>query len=506
MNQNMWRRMAAMLLAVLMMTAGLAAAEGTEAAVVADLTAEEAAEPVLLASVNGEEIWSNNEEMLNVISSLFSNGYEESDAHATALKYVIENLVYRQKAEELAVPEMTEEQRNSRVEEVKKEWDEIVNNYATDLSNLTDESTEAEKAEARLQALSFIETNYGYTEEIFVNEVVDAYRDYQLHLNVQDEIKKSISIQESDIIAKYNELVQRFKGYFESNPEEYMQMYNMMTNYPEYYYYLGGGDLFYIPAFKGVSHILLNVDQSLIDNWVDLSARLEENNSMLNSDPVNTNDENSTMDTTEDTTETKETVTEDMVASARQAILDSVSEVLNEISDKYASGATFESLIAQYGNDPGMLGGDAANDYQNGITDFKTLFSKYGEKMLGESAREGYAIREDSVGYEKNFTLAAAKLEKVGDISEPVVTEFGVHILYYAKDIPETGVEMTEELHEQIKEMIAEEAIDEIVYESAEIIYTNEGQAILDAAEAALAAEESVKTTEATEEVLEAEP
>ena len=67
MNQNMGRRIAAMLLAVLMMATGLAAAEGTETAVVADLTAEEASEPVLLASVNGDEIWSNTAAMQELI-------------------------------------------------------------------------------------------------------------------------------------------------------------------------------------------------------------------------------------------------------------------------------------------------------------------------------------------------------------------------------------------------------------------------------------------------------
>ena len=39
-QHNLWRSMAALLLATLMMVSGLAAAEGTDAAVVADLTTE----------------------------------------------------------------------------------------------------------------------------------------------------------------------------------------------------------------------------------------------------------------------------------------------------------------------------------------------------------------------------------------------------------------------------------------------------------------------------------
>ena len=84
MNNNYWsKKLTALLLVIGLLSCCLAGslAEGTDAAVVADLTAEE--EPVLLASVNGDEIWSNNEEMQALIDYYLSYysayGYDTTD-------------------------------------------------------------------------------------------------------------------------------------------------------------------------------------------------------------------------------------------------------------------------------------------------------------------------------------------------------------------------------------------------------------------------------------------
>ena len=54
-------------------------------------------------------------------------------------------------------------------------------------------------------------------------------------------------------------------------------------------------------------------------------------------------------------------------------------------------------------------------------------------------------------------------LEKVGDVSEPVVSDFGVHILKYLRDIPEGAVEVSEEEKEAMRQDLIRQKINEKV-------------------------------------------
>ena len=180
----------------------------------------------------------------------------------------------------------------------------------------------------------------------------------------------------------------------------------------------------------------------------------------------------------EPTAEPVEPVTQEMIDAAEQAILDSLKETLDEIASKYESGASFESLIAEYGTDPGMLSTDAQSEYSGG-TPLKELFEKYGEGMLGESAIKGYMIHPESLMYDANFVKGAMSIDKVGDLSSPVVSQFGVHILKYLRDIPGGAVDLTDELREELHTALMQEkfnvALDEW-YAQANIVYTAEGE------------------------------
>ena len=74
--------------------------------------------------------------------------------------------------------------------------------------------------------------------------------------------------------------------------------------------------------------------------------------------------------------------------------------------------------------------------YNAGI-DFGTLLNKYSTDRTDKNLNgDGYPFHPDSPNWPQTFTDAARALEKPGDISEPVYTEQGVHILYYAGDVP----------------------------------------------------------------------
>ena len=91
-----------------------------------------------------------------------------------------------------------------------------------------------------------------------------------------------------------------------------------------------------------------------------------------------------------------------------------------------------------------------ARDYAAGI-DFKSLIEKYSsDKTDMNLSKNGYLFHPDSTTWPDAFKEAAMKLEKPGDISAPVYSETGVHILLYAGEAPAGDHVLTEEEREQL--------------------------------------------------------
>ena len=74
------------------------------------------------------------------------------------------------------------------------------------------------------------------------------------------------------------------------------------------------------------------------------------------------------------------------------------------------------------------------------------------EHMIYENTETGYAVHPESTIWVKEFTAGAFsdKMQAVGDVSDPVVSRFGVHILYYLRDIPAGRVEFNDRIRESI--------------------------------------------------------
>ena len=521
MKMRQWMRTMTGMLLSLTLLCGCAAGLAEEAADTAaatdtaatDTAAAETAEPLLLVTVNGEEIWSNNEEMQKLIdyyTSYYSSyGYDVSDPglmpylQAEGMTWAVEDVLYRQKAKELGIEEMTEEQKAQAEARAKESWERAVSSYAQSQGGLTEESTEEETAAARLQALEYIESNFGYTEESFIREFVADTETTMLRENVHHAVLGEITVSDEEVTSHFNELVEEDKNSYENN----IPMYEYYTNYM-------GSNSYYVPeGYRGITHILLNVDSELMNNYTSLQAKLEEQQEAEDAADEEVKDEEADAagDTAGETvgeteaadeaadeaaaeTATAETgdapaaeetpeepVTQEMVDAAKQAIMDSVAAQVDEIMAKYKAGTPFADLIAEYGNDPGMT--------------------------QEPNKTDGYAVHKESILWDPVFTEGAMALEKVGDVSEPVLGSHGVHILHYTRDIPAGAVELTEEirseLHDELlseKENTAVSAMKEEWKKEAKIEYTDDGQAILDAV-AELEAE-SVETTEATEEAL----
>ena len=400
---------------------------------------EPAAVPdTLLVTVNGQEIRENDEQLQSYLAEMLSSlGSEDGDAlrvaRMCAMSYMLQEAMLSEKIASRPEAEVEETRQH-----LKEDWDNIITQFMAQLSGITDESSEEDKTAARADALNYIETNYGYTEEKYIKAQLfnTAYN------MILDELKASrtdLAATDDEIQASYDDIVKEEMEIVGNDAA----MYEMYQNYYGYTFH-------YIPeGYRGIIHILLKVDEELLNNWTDLSARLEESHE----ETENTGD----TDETETPAETEEPVTEEMVEAARQAILDSQKETIDEILARFEKGDSFESLISEFGTDTGMQDED--------------------------NLKNGYSIHPDSIIYDENFTKAAASLGKVGDISDPVISQFGIHILYYLRDIPAGPLDMSDEEKEELRSEIEEERVSLAFSEyydqwlgNADVVWTAEGE------------------------------
>ncbi|QTE72090.1 peptidylprolyl isomerase [Clostridiales bacterium FE2011] len=453
----MMKRLFCILLSlVMLMSVSFALAEDTADAAAEAETAEVISdEPVLLVTVNGQEIQSDNDYLLymqsNYLNWASSSGYDTSDAslitavNQQSLYDTIGYFLVLQKGKELGLDQFTDDDKAAFAATAKEQWEEIVNSFVSANEANTEDSSDEDKAAARADAEAQLLSDYGYDEARYIKEYGDQAVNNTIYQRVTDHLSKDLKVTDEDIQTYFDDLVKDDQEIYENDAGSY-------EFYTRYY----GQPSYYMPAgYRGITHILLKVDDELLNTWKDLSARLEEQKSAAEEAAEATPAADA--EPTAEPEPTEEPVTEEMVSNAKQAILDSVKATVDEIKAKLDGGATFEDLIKEYGTDPGME--DAA------------------------TLAEGYPVHNDSILYDPAFKDAAMALEKVGDISDPVVGQYGVHILQYLRDVPSGAVELTDEMKDEFRATILQEMITETVHsavdqwmEEAEIVYTEAGE------------------------------
>ena len=188
---------------------------------------------------------------------------------------------------------------------------------------------------------------------------------------------------------------------------------NDVEMYELYQYY--GYAIPYRPAgYRGITHILLNADEALLADYADAED-------------------------------------EGAKAEAAKAVVASIQDQIDAIYARLDAGESFVSLIAELGIDPGM------QDEENLLN--------------------GYAVHEKSMMWAQEFTDGSfsEKMQKPGDVSDPVVTSYGVHILYYLRDYPAGPDPLDDEMYAQIEESIRQMKIDDQLaawLSEYEIVYT----------------------------------
>lgn len=156
---------------------------------------------------------------------------------------------------------------------------------------------------------------------------------------------------------------------------------------------MGGGISYYIPqGYRRIKHIVMALPQDMADR---LSA-LQSGSSASSQDEW-------------------------------QVLLDAAVEVMKPKTDAIyqalADGDSFESQMQLYSCDTGVTPEDA-----------------------------GYLLHADSVLWNATFLEAALALEHPGDVSEPVITSAGVHIILYAGDEPAGPLALTQEQQDLMRQ------------------------------------------------------
>ena len=416
----MLKRFCAALLALAMLTSLSAVfAEGT----VSD---------TLLVTLGGTEIRENNETLQYYVTSMreqFGDALSEDDERIIRM-YALHNTMLIAMAEQAGG--FTEEELAAFSQQVRDSWNDIVEYIMMTEFGITDESSEEDQIAARGDAIAVLADYYGYIEEEYIRseELTLPYETFAN--NLAEQLKKEnpeLAAGEQEILDALELYVKEDREMLQSLIEEYDDIANEVSAYEvfgqEWFNAYGEEyEFYYIPeGYRGILYIVLSADENLMENWISLSAQLEE---LI--DPEATAEGE-----TAASVETAMPVTADMVEAARQAVIASRKDTVDEIMEKLRSGASFADLIAEYGENAFMMDED--------------------------TLRDGYMIHRDSVLWPVAFTEAAAALEKPGDVSDPIVTEDGVCILYYLREIPGGAAALTDEVRENMISIVEDERV-----------------------------------------------
>lgn len=347
----------------------------------------------VLATVGEREI--ALEEADEIAYLLYYYGYvEEYPDYAAAIDYLTETYVIEQHIADKGYDQFTEEEMTAFKNDAAAEWEALLNEYIT---NYLTEDTEEARATLREQAIAYY-TNYGYSEASFLEELM---------------MTEAYARMEADMAAGYTLTEEAVQDVFARYGAQYQQAYeNDVASY-EYNVNYYGYESWYTPeGYRSVLHILLEVEQELLDAREAAQVALDEASSA-------------------------ETVDEAAVAAAQaaltaaeQAILDSKKTECDDIYARLEKGEDFVNLINEYNTDPGMM--DAA------------------------TLEEGYMVHQSSIIYDQDFTKGSfqEQMTQPGTYSTPVVSGFGIHIIYYKNDVP-GGLIMTDAIRAEIEEYLS---------------------------------------------------
>ena len=316
--------------------------------------------------------------------------------YAAAVDYMVQTAVIENHIKEAGFMEFNEDEMAAFRNEVSAEWEAMLEQYVANY--LTEDTAEA-RATLREQAVAYYAA-YGYSEESLLENML---------------LQEGYVRLEEALMAGYVPAEEEVTAVFEQQGAQYQQMFANDVATFEYYTNYYGYESWYTPeGYRSVLHILLGVDEALLTAWQDAQMALDE---AASAEPAD---------------EAAVAAAKAAVETARQAVLDSKKAELDDIYARLAQGEDIAALIAQYNTDPGMQ--DAS--------------------ILAE----GYHVHPQSIIYDMDFVAGSfeEQMTAPGTYSQPVVSQFGIHVIYYLKDVP-GGLVLTDAIRAEIEEYLVSE-------------------------------------------------
>ncbi|MBQ3080362.1 MAG: peptidylprolyl isomerase [Clostridia bacterium] len=263
-------------------------------------------------------------------------------------------------------------------------------------------------------------------------------RKAEIEKRLTEHVGKDASVTEEETHEAFLKTLEEQKAEFTENPEAIEDLYQSESN------------IYYMPeGFKYVKHILImpedetllaNISQKqqAFDNLKAELETLEAEDAEGNQDGINQKKE-------------ALAVAEKELSDANDALLNSVKADTDGIYLALESGESFDALIETHSQDTGSFAG-----------------------IVKE---KGYLVYDESTRWDPAFLKAVNTLTEVGQVSEPVIGMYGVHILKYdsAALIGEIEYEsVKDKVYEETLQLKKEKLFDEnseIWLAEAEIVY-----------------------------------
>ncbi|MBR3873029.1 MAG: peptidylprolyl isomerase [Clostridia bacterium] len=321
--------------------------------------------------------------------SYYGMSYDRTAAETieTARTSAIDSMVYEAvvtaKMAEGGYDQLTAEELaeiEAKVEEDYQVYYDSVELFSFSGSDLTGE--ELEKAIVEEMAVQ----GYPTKEELLESEKLTLAEN-----KLFEDVVKDVVISDEEFSTEYQLRVEAAKNSYESMASSYS---TDLTN---------GATIYYTPAgYRMVKHILIGFTDEDSAAISDLESQIAvKKNAALTAED----------DAAKEAANAEAAELETQLEAAKATAYANIQPTVDEVAAKIAAGEDFDALIEQYNTDPGA----ATNP-------------------------DGYAVSAASTNWVAEFQDASMALANVGDVSEAVNTEYGVHFIKYASDVAEGPV------------------------------------------------------------------
>ncbi|MDR2505380.1 MAG: peptidylprolyl isomerase [Oscillospiraceae bacterium] len=362
-----------------------------------------------------------------------------------ALRGLAKNAIAQAKVKDFGFETVTDEEKLEAEEEITVYYNEAIDLYTPEFQN---EEGTLTTEEMRAEAIAYFDS-YGYTLDAMKQQAV-ANIPYE---KLRHWITGDIEVTDAEV-DEYNE----------SLASAELATYDGSVGNYEIYALLFGQQWHFRPAgYRSVHHILLSPPEDIQAKMDAANAELttiDTDLSALTSELAALTTELAALNSPAAAEDGTVPPVDEAAVTAKQAEIDGKQEQIDakqaestakqaeidelwvdaraaleptfaEINEKLAAGTSFDELIAEYGSDPGMTAEPSKTD--------------------------GYAVHAESIQYDAAFTQGAAALANVGDITEPIQSSFGFHIIRYTAELPEGAIPLTDAQRETMRATVLSE-------------------------------------------------